>query len=353
MISPRISDLMKYTRFLKGNYNKGIENLRTILTSSVTAYDLLDNDSAILVLFGNQNDRSYHAFLDVLAYYGYLDYAYNRYVEILGIPTGDTLKDTLLMDSSADSILADSSLSKILYDHEALVYDTVGVEKTFKFGMDNIDGYSETVRTSSYAKDYLQANAVGLTTLGIGSYTPTVGAKSIVAIVIGGGSNGGNSNYVAGSSGTTRIGEVAGYGGTKGEMIQQIIDLVNYDPISYQIGANAENTVFGEITALTGSTMASVEKGLLFANPRPVDTPDPTAGEAGDGVGAGGGGSAGTQENNRNQSGYGGWGAPEDSLYDLISSNATAQDGTDSNSSTIRSYGGVGSNGAVVLWELF
>lgn len=344
-LSQDMLDTMRYVRFFKGNYIKGIDNLRIALTHNEIKQELISDKNFLNIVFGGLDDRNQDELISLLDFYGLSETAFNNYLSLSGYTVGATLSDTLDIQSTVEAIVETDVLAKSMFKSYEICYLAMGKHYVMSnmFGVLNFEKY---IISNQACEQYFYDNGTILTTVGAGLYTMPAGAKSVNAILIAGGGNG-NANSASGTDYNYNSGE----GGNFGEMKYVNIQAPELSDVPYTVGANQQDTILDTETAVTDSNLAPETK-ILTLNPRKPNVGLNTGGAGGEGVGAGGGGGAGGTYASRWEGGYGGWGTAEDVLYPLISINATAQDGQ-TGGSNVNYNGGVGAKGAIILCPAF
>ena len=75
------ADIMHYTQLFKGNWVKGVNNLKYIMQQSRTAQEFVDNGNGLQCIYGVV-DRNSQELIEVIEYYGFGDKAATRYLNL-------------------------------------------------------------------------------------------------------------------------------------------------------------------------------------------------------------------------------------------------------------------------------
>lgn len=147
------NELMRYTYLFKGNYRKGVDNLRYVLSTDALAKEFIKSQG-VRVLFGlkagfnsNSNtvlythDRNSAELLSVLKGKGFYEDAARSY---FAIKVGKTLDDydEILSDAGCMAVIISSSdCLKAIIDSEVLYTEIIGSEVAMNAVTNNKDAF--------------------------------------------------------------------------------------------------------------------------------------------------------------------------------------------------------------------
>ncbi len=147
------NELMRYTYLFKGNYRKGVENLRYVLSTDALAKEFIKSQG-VRVLFGLKtslntsgdtlyytNDRNSAELLSVLKGKGFYEDAARSY---FAIKVGKTLDDydEILSDAGCMAVIISSSdCLKAIIDSEVLYTEIIGSEVAMNAVTNNKDAF--------------------------------------------------------------------------------------------------------------------------------------------------------------------------------------------------------------------
>lgn len=188
------NELMRYTYLFKGNYRKGVENLRYVLSTDALAKEFIKSQG-VRVLFGlkagfnsNSNtvlythDRNSAELLSVLKGKGFYEDAARSY---FAIKVGKTLDDydEILSDAGCMAVIISSSdCLKAIIDSEVLYTEIIGSEVAMNAVMSN--KYAFKIFTDDSIGSAILSNPVAAGQVADSPFWPDLSNENYITAVI-------------------------------------------------------------------------------------------------------------------------------------------------------------------------
>src|SRR5699024_7330296 len=116
-----LSDYGNWMNMLKGNYRKGANTLRGILTNPDAAEQMIGEDAAIMAIYGDVDYSDGSCWCaDVIGNTDYAPDAFNRYLNLIGVSTDDTWAESSADTSVLQEIVGNPTLLAIMQNSPSL-----------------------------------------------------------------------------------------------------------------------------------------------------------------------------------------------------------------------------------------
>lgn len=188
------NELMRYTYLFKGNYRKGVENLRYVLSTDALAKEFIKSQG-VRVLFGLRalldtsrknllyiHDRNSTELLSVLKQKGFYEDAARSY---FAIKVGKTLDDynEILSDAGCMAVIISSSdCLKAIIDSEVLYTEIIGSEVAMNAVMSNQTAFK--IFTDDSIGSAILSNPVAAGQLADSPFWPDLSNENYITAVI-------------------------------------------------------------------------------------------------------------------------------------------------------------------------
>lgn len=188
------NELMRYTYLFKGNYRKGVENLRYVLSTDALAKEFIKSQG-VRVLFGLRalldtsrknllyiHDRNSTELLSVLKQKGFYEDAARSY---FAIKVGKTLDDynEILSDAGCMAVIINSlDCLKAIIDSEVLYKEIIGAEVAMNAVMSNQTAFK--IFTDDSIGSAILSNPVAAGQLADSPFWPDLSNENYITAVI-------------------------------------------------------------------------------------------------------------------------------------------------------------------------